>query len=246
MAMSAYSGVMSCTLVTPSAAACRSARFTACEALLVRKIRDHFVDVVHRGIFQRARGIALRVAHDGAAGKFRSAGRDARKPQRCGVCDAHVPVVAAEEHGVFRRDAIDDLFRRKLGGIPLGFVPIAAENPFAFRRDLRAFGNSASELLGACGVGQLNGVELRAAADEVHMCVVESRQEQLAAGIDHLGLRPAPRVGVRVRAHCNDPFAENCDCLRCGHRSVDRPDLRILDDQIGRGLRFALRERSDK
>ena len=48
---------------------------------VVRKRRRDLVDVIHGGVFQRAGGIALRVAHDDAAGRVRSLRGDAGQPQ---------------------------------------------------------------------------------------------------------------------------------------------------------------------
>ena len=69
------------------------------QPLLVRQRRNDFVDVVHGGVFQRAGWIALRVAHDHAAGRVRSLRRDAGQSQGDGVRQGHVAVVAGHEHG---------------------------------------------------------------------------------------------------------------------------------------------------
>ena len=43
-----------------------------------------------------------------------------------GVGQAHVPVVAHDEHGSVWSELVDQFFGRQRGRIPLGFIPVAA------------------------------------------------------------------------------------------------------------------------
>src|SRR5580704_18781036 len=101
-------------------------------------------------------------------------------------------VVAADEDRCVAGDRVNYLPGWEFGGSPLGFIPVAAEDPRSLGSHFGALADAAHELLGTGGVIQLHGVQLRAAADEVHMRVIEAGEEQLSACIDDLGLRTAP------------------------------------------------------
>ena len=69
------------------------------------------------------------------------------------------------------------------------------------------------EFLRGCGIGKLNLAELRSALNEMHVRVVKSGQQQLAAGVDYSRLRPAPQINLRARAHGNDAITDDSDCF---------------------------------
>ena len=72
---------MCCTLVTPSDAACSSARSIAWRRWSWRGIGDDFVDQIGGRVFQCAGRIALRIANDDASVGIGSLRRDARQFQ---------------------------------------------------------------------------------------------------------------------------------------------------------------------
>ena len=85
--------------------------------------------------------------------------------------------------------------------------------------------------------------ERRTAVREVHVGVVEARQQRLAAGVDHAGPGPAPAAHRAVGAHRNDAAVEHRDGRGLGARPIDRPDPGVLDDQVGGGCGRPLRGR---
>src|SRR5205809_7285833 len=109
-------------------------------------------------------------------------------------------VIAAHKDRRFWCDWIDQFFRRQLGGSPLGFIPVAAHDPFAFRRLLGAFADAAGAFLRARGIVQLHGVKREASVDEMYMRVVEAREEELAFGIDHVRIGGSPIIGLGIGA----------------------------------------------
>ena len=82
---------------------------------------------------------------------------------------------------------------RKLGRSPALIVPVAAEDPLA-RLRLRAYPDAARELRLRARVLQVDVVELTAAVHEVHVGVVEARDEPAALGIDDGRIRAAPAL----------------------------------------------------
>jgi hypothetical protein len=66
--------------------------------------------------------------------------------------------------------------------------------------------------------------------------VVESWQQTLPGRIDHSGVGPAPSFDLPAWSNCNDTIGEYRDRLSLRLRRIDRPDMRILDDEIRGGL----------
>ena len=85
-------------------------------------------------------------------------------------------IVALDKNWRIPGHWIHELLSGKLRRRPFGFVPAAAQNPFAFRGLGRLRRNTPCELLRGCHIRQVNLIQLRAALDEMHMRVVESGQ----------------------------------------------------------------------
>ena len=98
-----------------------------------------------------------------------------RKSDR--VRQGHVAVVAADKYRRVRGQRIDQFLGRHGGGRPFGFIPVAADDPFALGCLLGLFANAAGKFRGAGGVVQLHAVERQAAVDEMHVRVVEAGQQ---------------------------------------------------------------------
>ena len=103
-------------------------------------------------------------------------------------------VIAIHGHRGFGRCRIDQFPGGQFRWTPLGLVPIAAEQPFSLGGFRGTLTNAADEFLRAGGVIELHIVELRSTIHEVHVSVVESRQQTLPGGIDHAGVGPAPGI----------------------------------------------------
>ena len=217
-------------------------------ALVMGERRDGFVEHVLSGVFERAGGIALGIANDGAAGWVGSLCSNARGTQRGRVGETHVAVVTTDKDGRVVRDGIDQLFGREFRGSPLGFIPVTAENPRSLGRDFGALADAADELLGAGRVVELDVIELHATGDEVHMGIVEAGEEEFASGVEHLRFGTTPGRDFRVRAYCDDAVTQDGDRLRGRFRGIDGPDVSVDDDEVGSGWRLGFRaaERQDQ
>ena len=77
---------------------------------------------------------------------------------------------------------------------PLGLIPIAALHPFALGGFRGALGDAAGKFLGAGDVVEFDAVELRSAIGEVHVGVVEARQQAPSLRVDHVSLGAAPGI----------------------------------------------------
>ena len=122
-------------------------------------------------------------------------------------------VIALNEHWNVTRDWVYQVLGRKLWLGPFGFIPSAAQNPLAFRGLFYLCRDAFCELLRGCGISKLNLIELCTALDEMHVCVVKSRQQQFAASIDHFGLRTAPQIYVRAGANRHNAISNYSDCF---------------------------------
>ena len=153
-------------------------------------------------------------------------------------------VVALNENWSVTRDWVYQLLRRKLRLGPFGFIPSAAQNPFAFRRLFHLGRDAFCELLRRCGISKLNLFELCAALDEMHVRVVKSGQQQFAASIDHFGFRTAPQINVSPRADGDDAISDHSDCFGFWMLFIYRVNGSVSYNQSCRRFRLRVRVQS--
>jgi len=145
-----------------------------------------------------------------------------------------VAVIAIHKHRRIGRESVDHLLRWQSRRHPALIVPIAAGDPL-FWPLFRAVGNTLREFGGRCGVLQVNAVQLEAAADEVDMGVVEAGQHELAAGIDDVRLAASPRVNFAGAADGDDAVADDGHGVGLRTVRINRPDLRVGQNDVGGG-----------
>ena len=75
----------------------------------------------------------------------------------------------------------------------------------------------------------------------MHMRIIEPGQHEFAAGINHFGLRAAPQVNFRARAHGHDAIADHRHCFRPGMLFIYRINRGVRYDQSCRWLWLAVR-----
>ncbi len=92
---------------------------------------------------------------------------------------------------------------------------------------------AAGKFLRRGGIVELNIIKLRPAIHEVHVSVVEARQEPLPARIDQASVGPAPCIHLLARSDGNNAVPENSNRLSLGSRRIDGPDAHVLDDEVG-------------
>src|SRR6185369_6427510 len=165
------------------------------------------------GIFEQSGGLAVRIAHDHAAGGILALASDPRKLQRERVRQGHVAVIAVEEYRSRRRNCVDPIFAGKLDGRELLIVPVAAQQPLAFRSARNVLGNFLDESFFRSSALEVDLFKSRATRDEVHMGIVEAGQKQAAARIDNAGRGSSPVLDLSVGTDCNDAIAEHSDGL---------------------------------
>ena len=58
-------------------------------------------------------------------------------------------------------------------------IPVSAKNPFSFWRDFCAFCNKGNEFFATCSILQIDAVQLESARREMHVRIVEARDNPL-------------------------------------------------------------------
>ena len=66
--------------------------------------------------------------------------------------------------------------------------------------------------------------------------IVEARQQELAACVDDACLPAAPGADFFFGTHGNDAIPKHSERLRAGSCRVDRPDVRVSDNEVGRRI----------
>jgi uncharacterized protein len=180
--------------------------------------------------------MSLCVAHDLAARRVGSLVGHARPAERRGIRQSHMAVVATHEHRCAVRRVVDQRPGRKFCRVPLLVVPVTAEHPLA-RVRTGPFADSPRELGLRRGVLQVDALELRTTVDEMHVRVVEPGNDASSAGVDHPGARAMPVRDIGRAADLDDPLPDDGERLGFAQLRIACPDLRVRDDEVGRGVR---------
>src|SRR2546428_10216075 len=192
---------------------------------------NRLVDQLLRCVLENASWISACVAHDDSARNVRGFGVNAGQFQCRPISERLVTVVALNENWSGSRHCVNELFSRKLRFRPFGFIPATAQNPFAFRRFSHLRRDALRELLRARSISKLNLIELRSALNEMHVRVVEARQHQLAARIDHFRFWTEPQIDLRAGADSHYAIADNSYGFGSGMLFIYCVNCGIGDDQ---------------
>ena len=119
--------------------------------------------------------------------------------------------------------------------LPLCFVPIATEQPFAPGHLRRALADAPPEFARAGRVIQLNIVELRATVHKVHMGIVEPGKQPLPSRIHNARMRAVPCFNLLIRPDPYNSVSEDGHRLRFRAGQIDGPDMCMMNDQVGGG-----------
>ena len=211
---------MSCTLVTPSSAACFCAASTASRISsssgsgMSRSTSDIALSLQDAG-----RRLAVGEPVDDAAGRVLRVGRHAGELERRGVRQGHVPVVPADEDGPVLHVLVDGRGGRQLAAERAVVVPVAAE---------RSSGRAASSCRTPRAACRTRPRPSRPSVRPATSCcppprkcsvaVVEPRHDAPAAEVDHLRVRPGEWLHLGVGADLEDAAAPHRDGLRLGLR----------------------------
>ena len=90
-------------------------------------------------------------------------------------------------------------------------IPIAAGHPSVRGNLWRELANSIGKFLRRVGVAQIDARKLKSPAHEVHMSIVETREDQPALGVDDFRRGTGKLPDVISRTNCNYAIAKDCD-----------------------------------
>src|SRR6476659_8868710 len=97
-------------------------------------------------------------------------------------------------------------------------IPIAAGHPSVRGNLWHELANSIGKFLRRVGVAQIDARKLKSPAHEVHMSIVEARQDQPALSVDDFRRGSGKLLDVTRRTNCNYAVANDCD--RRGRRLI--------------------------
>ena len=202
------------------------------DGLLERRLRHGADDEIHRAVLEDPGGMPRCIAHDRAARGRRRVARDPGQPHRDGVRQRHVAVEPLHEHGVIGCGRIDRVAGRKRAARPRLVIPIPAEDPAVPGQARRVGRQSRCEIPLVGGRTQIDADQFLGAPDEMDVRVVEAREHQPAAGINHprRGGRHPPNL--RIGADSRDSSGGDRDRLRRGPRRIHGVNLAVDHDQI--------------
>jgi hypothetical protein len=155
-----------------------------------------------------------------------------------------VTVVALEKRWNVTRDRVYQVLGRKLRLGPFGFIPSSAQDPLTLGRLFHLHRDTFRKFLRRCSISKLNLFELCAALDEMHMRVVKSGQQKLAASIDHFGLRTAPQMNVSPRTDGDNAVFDHGDCFGFWTLFIYRVNGSVSHNQCCRRFRLRVRVHS--
>lgn len=142
-------------------------------------------------------------------------------------------VESTDENRRVARETIDQLFRRQLSVRPALVVPVAAGDPTPFRQLLTERLDPRGKLLRRICVAQIDTRELKTAAHEMCMRVIESGQQQTLFRVDRARGWTSEFLDVFGRTDRNDAISVDRHCFSGWLRLVHRVDDGVDDDRVG-------------
>ena len=112
-------------------------------------------------------------------------------------------------------------------------IPVSAEDPAALGLRRGVGGKPLGEVLFRDRRAQVDADELVGAADQVHMGVVETGQQQPAARVDDLSPGIADGADLLVGSDAGDAIGADCDRLRGRPGGIDSVDPGVDDSEVG-------------
>src|ERR1700693_2012471 len=128
-------------------------------------------------------------------------------------------------------DIVDQLVVGQNGRIPALMIPKAIAKPRTFGQGSGELSDALLELGLAVGYAKMHGDQRTAAAEEMHVGVVEAGQEKAAAEIDDAGVGAGEFSNRCVIADREDLGTSERHCLGGGLRRIFGPYLSIDEDQ---------------
>ncbi len=187
-----------------------------------------------RLLLENAGGASVLVAVDGACGRVFGLGGDVGEAEGVAVDRGVVPGYVLQPDRVVGRDFVE------VGGIDvaifgeLALVPAGAEDPFAGFGGCGSGLDAADDLGDACGVGQLDVVELvDAAILIVTVGVDEAGSGGSAVEVEDLGVRVGEGEDLLFGADGDDCAVADGEGFGDGVFGVDGEDGSVDEDYVG-------------
>ena len=112
-------------------------------------------------------------------------------------------------------------------------IPVAAQNPAALGHTGDVIAQAPCEILLVAGRPQVDADDLLRAAEEMHVGIVESREDEPTARIDDLRLFSGKRLNVGRGADFGDALAAHGNGLCLRSLPINRVYLGVDDDDVG-------------
>ena len=157
--------------------------------------------------------------------------RDPGELQGQRVGKGHVSVQSVHEDRVIGGDRVQKRPRGLAFRRPALVVPVAVQDPGSLRELLRVCSDAPRQLGLVRGVAQVHREQAEAAGHEVHVSVVEARDDEPAPQLHHPGLRPGELGYVGVAPEREHPLPLKGDGGG-GREALPRPDLASVEHEV--------------
>src|SRR5208282_4780024 len=127
-----------------------------------------------------------------------------------------MPIIAIKQNRTVREDLVEIFLVGQILFAEHGVVPATAEYPAIARMFRSVFAQDALNVGGIFGAFEIGLAEADGAVEEMNVAIHKAGENQFAAGVDHLCLRPAKSFDFSVIADGDDSFAAHSHGLRPG------------------------------
>jgi hypothetical protein len=179
-------------------------------------------------------GLARGIAHDRPAAHVLHRPAHERGLERRAVREVHVSVEAVDPHRVVRGDRVDPLLARQLSA-PVLMVPVAVQDPRAWRYAPCKRGNSAYELcLGLC-VPQLHRLQGESTVEKMHVGVGKTRCDHRSLRVDDASARGGQFPDFGSRSDSGNTVLTDGERVGPRPAGVTGPDAGVDDSERDHG-----------
>ncbi len=189
-----------------------------------------------RRIFEDAGWIAVSIPNDESTWHVLRVLINAGKLHRERVGQAHVPIRTIHKDGIVRCHIVNQLMRGELSGSPALVVPIAIQDPFAFRPASCEFSDFFPEFLRTGSLMQLHARDPVATHIEMNMSVVETGNDTASLKVNHFCLGTCQLENCLAVTNLDDAIALDGDRLGFRLPGIPCPDFAVYQDEINVGL----------